>query len=490
MAAKEKRIKHPDWRMTGSERKWYYIGDTGRMFAAMVLTNFMTVFLMFQGINAYAVATSVLIVKIIDALDDVVFGFLVDKLDLTKGKLLGKIAGKGKYMPWYRLTYWTFPIATIFFFLMPRSMPEASKVIWFTVFYLLYDLTCTLSEVPMNSMVVTLTEKPDERNHILTVKGVITVVAAVVLAVVWQFLISEKVGLPLQSVAVVSCIIFLIMMTPMCFKVKEHNTELKNVPNQNEQERYSLKDMFKCVVTNKYALIFFVSMLLYACLATGTMSVFTAFYFFNDSNIYSLIMLIGFIPGILISTQAGKLAKKIGKRNAYLMILFLIAAFNIVMFLLRGQSKWVFVAIGAVCAIPNAVATIVQTYIIPDTVEFTRYKTGKDCSAIFFALKSFLTKATSGVASALCLFILALGGWQEIEAESFADLAASGVQQSESALNALWSCSYLIPAIGCALAAAAMLLYKLNDKDVNLMAQCNAGTITRDECEAQLSRKY
>ena len=32
--------------------------------------------------------------------------------------------------------------------------------------------------------------------------------------------------------------------------------------------------------------------------------------------------------------------------------------------------------------------------------------------------------------------------------------------------------------------------YKLNDKDVQIMARCNSGLITRQEAEAQLSRHY
>ena len=32
--------------------------------------------------------------------------------------------------------------------------------------------------------------------------------------------------------------------------------------------------------------------------------------------------------------------------------------------------------------------------------------------------------------------------------------------------------------------------YKLNDKDVQIMAKCNSGAITREEAEALLSRKY
>lgn len=72
---------------------------------------------------------------------------------------------------------------------------------------------------------------------------------------------------------------------------------------------------------------------------------------------------------------------------------------------------------------------------------------------------------------------------------SFASLAESNVQQTATALDALWACSYLIPGIGCVLAAVIMMFYGLKDKDAQLMAECNAGRITREECEAKLSKK-
>ncbi len=489
--AKTKINKHPNWQMSGSERKWYYFGDTGRMFASQIITMYMAVFLLFQGMNAAAVATSILIVKMIDSVDDVIFGYFVDRLNPTKWKRFAKITGKGKYMPWYRLTFWTFPVATILFFMMPKSFSSAGKIVWFTVFYLLYDLTCTLSEVPMNSMVVTLTEDTEERNHILTVKGVITVVAAVLIAVVGQFLISEKVGVPITTFAIASSVVFLIMMIPMCFKVNEHNASLKNMEKEEEEEKYTLKDMMKCVFTNKYIFIYLLSTIAFSCLATQlAVQTFVGFYIFNDSNIFSYIMLVAFVPAIIISGFCGRIVGKLGKRNTLIGIFLISVACFMVQYFLRGQSIGVFVVIGAVCAIPNAMFSIVQNYIAPDTVDYTRYKTGKDCSGIFFALRSFITKATSGIASALALYILALAGWKEVKAESFAELASNGVQQSASALNALWNCGYLVPAIGCILAAVVMMFYKLKDKDADLMAKCNAGLITREECEAQLSRKY
>ena len=124
-----------------------------------------------------------------------------------------------------------------------------------------------------------------------------------------------------------------------------------------------------------------------------------------------------------------------------------------------------------------------KNFFLPDTIEYTRYKTGKDCSGICNALSSFVTKLTSSVSASLGLFILGLSNYIPVAAESFEDLERAGVTQPSEALNVMWIIYALIPLIGT-------LLYKLKDQDVALMARCNAGEITREECEAQLSRKY
>ena len=54
----------------------------------------------------------------------------------------------------------------------------------------------------------------------------------------------------------------------------------------------------------------------------------------------------------------------------------------------------------------------------------------------------------------------------------------------------MWVVYALIPLVGTLIGVAVMGFYKLKDEDVALMAKCNAGEITREECEAQLSRKY
>ena len=492
MAKKEKTNKHPDWQLSRSEKNWYYVGDTARLFCTSLVGSYMTMFLMFQGINTVSLATAILIVKIIDSVDDVLFGFIIDRIDIKKWKIFRKYAGDGKYMPWYRLFFWTFPVATILFFMMPKNASDTVKIIWFFVTYLFYDFTCTLTEVPMQSMVTTLTDSPSERNSILTVKGVITVIAAIGMSVIVSALLSENVGVPLKNIGIGGALIFLAFMFPMVFKVHEHNTELKNVENEGSQEKYTFKDMINCVLTNKYIMVYFMAVIISTILCTRTaVESFIGFYIFNDSMILTYVMLIGFVPGIILSAFCGKLADKFGKRNLLAFIYVLLTAATLIIYFFCRDNKMLFIVLGGFCAIPNALISVVRTYIAPDTIEYTRYKTGKDCSGIFYSLQSFLNKTVTGLVGSVALYILAVFGWKEVTGDSFADLAAQGVTQTQTALNALWNLGYLIPAIGFAISAVLLYaFYNLKDKDAELMSKCNAGQITREECEAKLSRKY
>lgn len=489
---KQKTIKNPDWRLNKSERFWYYTSDTARLLCSTLVASYMTMFLMFQGVNTASVAAAILIVKIIDSVDDVLFGFIVDKINIAEWKIFKKIAGNGKYMPWYRIFFWTFPVATILFFLMPKNSPDAVKIAWFFVTYLLYDLTCTLTEVPMASMVTTLTDSPSERNSMLTVKGMITVIAVVILMIGVSALVSESVGVPLKTIGIGGALIFLFLMLPMVTKVKEYNTELKNAEKAGSQEKYTFKDMLNCVFTNKYLLVYFLALIISILFQTrNAIESFICFYIFEDSMLTSYLMLVAFVPAFIISCFLSKIAAKVGKRNLLGSIYVMLAVASAIIYFFCRDSKTLYIVVGGLCAIPNALVAIVGTFIAPDTIEYTRYKTGKDCAGIFYALQSFINKAFTGLTGSISLFVLALCGWKEVQSDSFADLAAQNVTQTESALDALWSLGYCVPMIGFAIAAILLYaFYNLKDKDAALMAQCNAGQITREECESKLTRKY
>ena len=99
-------------------------------------------------------------------------------------------------------------------------------------------------------------------------------------------------------------------------------------------------------------------------------------------------------------------------------------------------------------------------------------------------------KITGAVSSALALALLGFFAFPEINTDSFAELAAMNIQLSQQATNGLWIVYALVPVIGMVISTFFYLGYKLNDKDVQIMAKCNSGEISREEAEALLSRKY
>ena len=482
------KIDRSGWRTTKKERINYYIGDLGRTLEGYIVTAFMTLFLLFQGIDLVKISAVILFVKIIDSLDDVVFGFLIDKLNIKNSKLIGKLAGEGKYLPWYRATFFLFPIFTVIFFLMPQDAPEAIKLVWFTVTYLLYDFSYTLVEVPMNSMIVSLTDVPEERDSILKFKGILSGIFTILAGIIWMALISEHMGQSMRLVAIASSVIFFFMMLPLATKVKEHNAVLKNAENEEASKHYTFRDMLECVKTNKYMLIILLSTLIYSGLQTGSaLGTYASFYLYGDSMILVIPIALAFIPQTIAQLNTDRFCKRWGKKKVF-MVCGLIGALIYSMIYFAGYHNFVLITVLLVLqAAPGNVSNIAKTFFTPDTIEYTRYKTGKDCSGIFFSMNAFVNKLTSSISASLGLFILGLSDWVPVEAESFEELAALNVPQSQSALNTLWLVYMLIPAIGTILGVAVMAFYRLKEKDAALMAQCNAGDISREECEASLA---
>ena len=487
--SKKTKVQPIGWKTTKKERRNYIIGDLGRTLEGYIVTALMSTFMIFQGLDLAAVSGAMLLVKIIDAFDDVIFGYLVDKLRVTEWKPFKKIVGEGKYLPWYRLTFIFFPIFTALFFCMPRSFGYTGKLIWFFVFYLLYDLTYTLVEVPMNSMIVTLTDNIEERNSILQTKTIANSMLTIGAGMIWTVAISEMVGIPIRTVAIVSSVAFFLMMLPMCKGVKEHNVALANV-DPEENQKYTLRDMWNCVKTNKYLMVLLLSTVITSCLQTGgAVGLLVSYYHFGNSLVMAVPIIISLIPVLIAQMQTKKLVSKYGKLKVF-MVCGVIGALIQLSIYFVGPVFWVCCALLVIQAPFGNISTVAKTFFMPDTIEYTRYKTGKDCSGICNSLSSFVTKLTSSVSSSLGLFILGLSNYISVPAESFEDIAAAGVTQPQEALDVMWLIYALIPLLGTLIGVLVMWFYKLKDEDVALMAKCNAGEITREECEAKLSRKY
>ena len=378
------------------------------------------------------------------------------------------------------------PVTTILLFIIPQGAPEAVKLAWFAIAYLLWDTAYTFCDVPIFTMVTTMTDRLDERNSLMARGRIFSGGGMAVAGILCTVLISEKVGLGFGAVSVLLSVLGCLLMLPICVNGKERNYHV-----EHEEETFTLREMLRYLIHNKYLLLYYGGSVISGSLALRGRWVCLPPIIFFGSAVFNLFFNSALRPArcasrILYSCDPAA----VDKFKFFIACNVFSAVFGLVIYFVGYQNVPLFVLLSVIRAIPAGAIGVVGFMFTPDCAEYGQYKTGTDAKGITFAIQTFSTKINAAVSSSLGLFLLKFFDWVSVEANSFADLEAAGVVQSETALHGLWIAYALVPAIGALLALVFYAFYRLNDKDVQIMAKCNAGELSRTQAEAMLSRKY
>ncbi|MBQ8579619.1 MAG: MFS transporter [Oscillospiraceae bacterium] len=466
----------PKYMTTFSERLSYWTYFVGQNVYYNITFLFLSTYLGMQGIAYWKISLVLLIVKIWDAVNDPIFGFIFDKVKFKSGL---------KSLPWLRFSVILIPFVTIAVFAIPNAS-ETTKLLWFGVAYLLWDTVYTLTDVPAYSMLNTMTDNLPERNLLLSVNRVFSGAGYLLCSVAVPLLIGSTFGMSFTTAIAILSIFAAITMVPLCVKCKERNYD----PAKDEGD-FSFKQMFRYLSKNKYLLTYYGGYMATDALKTSAaVTLFVSFYLFNDVNYSILLNLLGMLPGVVAAMLMPTILKKLDKFKTLFWCNIVNIILGLVIYFVGWQQKTPFLVLTCIRAVPMCVVGVLAFMFTPDCAEYGQYKSGISAKGITFAIQTFSVKITGAVSSSLALFLLGLFSWVAVEAESFEELAALGIRQSDAALNGLWIVYALVPVIGMIISTFFYLGYKLNDKDVQIMAKCNSGEITREEAEAQLSRKY
>ena len=164
---KEKQNQHPDWQTTAKERFSYYLGLISPYTMSGMMGSFLTTYLLLSGIGLEVSAVLLLVMKIIDGFDDLLFGWAIDRFRPDQNPKLKKIVGKGRFLPWYKLIWPIMPIGIIGLYCMPLSLSVGAKIAWVAFFYLLADIGYSFMDISMVSMQTTLTSNTHERDQLI-----------------------------------------------------------------------------------------------------------------------------------------------------------------------------------------------------------------------------------------------------------------------------------------------------------------------------------
>lgn len=465
------------WETSNSERKSYYLYFAGQNAIYFLLSNYLATYLLFCGIDPLKSSAVMLAVKVWDAVNDALFGVIFDSVKFKSGK---------KYTPWLKISSLFIPAATILLFLIPASSGETLKLCWFAIAYIIWDTAYTLCDVPIYSAITSMTRNIEERNTMLSYKSIWAGVGIAFITVAGTVLPGEHVGLSWSWVAVITAVFAIITMMPI-------NRTLKERHAGDQDESFTLRRMFSYLFKNKYLLIYYVGYFFYAAAnISAALSLLVSYYLFNDTLFSLVVGACGTVPSLICSLLVPAMLKKIDKMKLYKLCAIAMVVLSVVMWLIGYNNIILHIVLYVVRSIPLAIIGVLMFIFTPDCAEYGKYKSGIEAKGITFAIQTFMSKLTGAVSGALSLFLLGLKstGWIDVEAQSFEELQQLGVVQSDHALSVLWFSYVMVPAIGCLIAFFIWNFYKLNDKDVQIMADCNAGNISHDEAEQLLSRKY
>ena len=458
---------------TFKERLCYWTFFVGQNIYYNITAVFISTYLVMQGINPLWSGLVLLIVKIWDAINDPLFGFIFDKV---------KFKSKQKSLPWLRISTLLIPLVTIVLFSIPSFLDEVGKLVWFGVAYVLWDTVYTLTDVPAYAMLNTMTDNLQERNTLLSVNRVFSGAGVLLYGILLPILTNWNVSLGIAVLAIFSAL----TMIPVCIFCKERNYD-----PEADQGDFSFRHMFAYLKSNKYLLTYYGGYCATDALKTSNaVLLFVSFYLFGSSLFSIVLNVLNMVPGVFAAMAMPYLLKRFDKFKMLFWCNIINIVLGFVIYFTGYQNQALFLTLTCIRTVPLSLVGILAFMFTPDCAEYGQYKSGISAKGITFAIQTFSVKITGAVSSALALFLLGLFSWVTVEAESFEELAAMGIQQSGEALNGLWIVYALVPVIGMVISTFFYLGYKLNDKDVQIMASCNAGQITRDEAEAQLSRKY
>lgn len=162
-----------NFRTSGKERWGFILFMCGTGIINTFVGSFLQMYLTDVGIAAVAIGIVFMVARIWDAVNDPIFGVLVDKLHLKNGK----------FLPFIRFGNFLLPVATVLLFAIPGGLSAGWKLFWAFAAYLLYDVAYTMCDVPSYAMTSVMTDQVQERVSIMsraTVMGSVMMLAVMI----------------------------------------------------------------------------------------------------------------------------------------------------------------------------------------------------------------------------------------------------------------------------------------------------------------------
>lgn len=397
--------------------KWYNklgygSGDLAGNMVYAFLSSFVMLYLTNTvGLNPGIIGTLIMVSKLFDGVSDIFFGTMIDK---TKSKL-------GKARPWMLYAYIGCAVTLVANFAIPASLGRTAQYAWFFIAYtMLNAVFFTANNIAYASLVTFCTRNSKERVEMGSFRFIFAFSTSLIIqSVTVQFVRALGNGASAwKTVAIIYAVIGLIVNTISVFSIKELPEE-ELAKDKDQEEKYSLIEAAKLLVSNKYYLMIcgtYVCQQIYTAMLN--MGIYYMIYILKNEDLYSAFSWAINIPVIIAMCITPMLVERM--KGLYRMNLagYILGTAGRVGVIIAGYmgSVPLMIAFTAVAALGMAPWQGDMGAVVASCSEYTWLTKGKHIDGTMYSCTSFGTKIGGGIGVALCGWLLDISGFVKTSA--------------------------------------------------------------------------
>lgn len=416
------------------KEKWlgYLFGPAGALLLNAVLASYLNVYYTdVLGLaplwgGAFLVLFPI-VSKIIDAITNVVMGYIIDRTHTKEGKA----------RPWLLLSAPLVTITGILLFTVPKAS-QSVQAIWVMVSYnLFYSFAYTIFNMSHNLMVPLSTRNTTERGSLSVFNQIASIMmSGIIVALIFPMVIMPMLGID-KAKWILTMSILAILALPLTI-LEYYFTKERVTLEQAEQEQQSVSfaKQLKAIFTDKYMIIIFVYFLIYT--AGSSIKNLSLVYFcnyvlgtYNDGITQTLVSALGGIPMGIGIFAVWPLAKKFGKRNLTLAGFIIYAIGSAVCWMF--PTNMVIVLVGQfIKNIGGLPCAYVFMAMFADVLDHLEWKVGFRCDGVSMSVYNIIAVAMVGVCTGIFNGMISGAGYVQPYLDEAGNLIA---QQSEAVKN-------------------------------------------------------
>ena len=398
--------------VTGKE-KWlgYLVGPAGALLLNAILGTYLNVYYtdvlklttVWGGIF---LTLFPILSKIIDAITNVVMGYIIDR---TKTK-------QGKARPWLLLSAPLIAITGVLLFVVP-SGNVTLQVIWVMLSYnLFYSFAYTIYNMSHGLMVPLSTRNTLQRGGLSVFNQIATImVSGIIVALIFPMVIMPIIGVNKSAWITLMCTLSCLALPFVLIEYYFTKERISEEKIDLEEKKIPFKLQLKAIFTDKYIMLLILYFLVYT-IGSTLKNIALVYYCnyvlgtYNDGVTQTLISVLGGLPMGIGIFLVWPLAKKFGKKNVTL-VGFLIYALGSAICWIAPTNLYMVLAGQFIKNIGGLPCAYVFMALFADALDGVEWRTGFRTDGTAMSIYSIITVAMSGICTGLFNLFLSLTGY-------------------------------------------------------------------------------